>query len=234
MWRTDNDIEKLVEGELEWDPVIEAKDIAVQVKDGVAMLAGFARNYRDKYEAERVAKRVRGVKAVANDIEVQIPSAKSRIDPDIAHIAIQAVKGSVPAISNELKIIVRDGSVTLEGEAEWDFQRRWAASAIRKIPGVKGVTNSIRLKPKVNATDLKAKIEQAFARNAHVDARRIMVEADGGVVTLRGAVRSWAEKEDAEKTALRAPGVTDVRNRIEVDTSLQSAIQSASGAMELA
>jgi osmotically-inducible protein OsmY len=234
MWRTDTNIERMVENELEWDPIIDAKDIAVQVKDGVVTLAGFARNYIDKYEAERVVKRVLGVKAVANDIDVQIPSGKSRIDPDIAHDAIRVLEASVPTISGKLKTIVRDGWVTLEGDAEWDFQRQWAESAVHKIKGVRGVTNSIHLKPKVNPTDLKAKIEQAFERNAHVDAGRITVEADGGTVTLRGQVRTWAEREDAAKAASRAPGVTDVRNRIDVDTSLQSAIQSASGVVEVA
>lgn len=234
MWQADSKIEKMVEDELEWDPVIEAKDIAVQVKDGVATLAGYARNYRDKYGAERVAKRLRGVKAVANDITVQLPSSKSRIDPDIAHDAIQAVKSSVPALSEDLKIIVREGWVTLEGDAEWDFQRRWAEAAVRKIPGIRGVSNTIHLKPKVNATNLKSKIERAFERNAEVDARRITVDADGGIVTLSGQVRSWAEKEDAAKAASRAPGVTEVRNRIQVDPSLQSGIQCASGVMEIA
>lgn len=228
MWRSDTDIETMVERELEWDPTINAKNIAVQVKQGVAALAGFTTSYLDKSKAERVAKRVKGVKAVANDIEVRFPGESSRVDPDIARDVVQALSMAVPKTCEKIKPIVRDGWVTLEGDAEWDFQRRWAASAVDKVIGVKGVTNSIRLRPTVNAADLKSKIEKAFERNALIDAGRITVEADGGKVILYGRVRSWAEKEDAAKAAGRAPGVTEVQNRLEVDTSLQSVTQAES------
>lgn len=224
MWRTDTDIQRMVENELDWDPDIEPQNIAVQVNDGVVALAGFARSYMDKFEAEKVAKRVLGVKAVANDIEVKFPSGSDRADPDIARDAVDALKHHLPFVSDKLKTVVRNGWVILEGNVEWDFQRRRAESAARKVRGVKGVTNSIQVKPTVNAVDLKLKIEQALKRSAQVDARNISVGAAGGSVTLGGRVRSWAEKEDAVRTAWRAPGVTDVHNRIEVDTALQAAL----------
>jgi osmotically-inducible protein OsmY len=232
MWRNDTDIESMVEHELEWDPALNARNIAVQVKQGVATLAGFTTTYLDKSEAERVAKRVKGVKAVANDIEVRSAGGSSRIDADIARDVVQALSIAVPKVHDKLKPVVRDGWVTLEGDAEWDFQRRWAVSAVRKVNGVKGVTNSIRLKPSISASDLKLKIEKAFERNALIEAGRITVEADGSKVILSGRVRSWAEKEDAERTAARAPGVTEVQNRLDVDPSLQMATQAESQLME--
>lgn len=223
MLKPDSDIERMVEYELEWDPAIDAKNIAVQVKDSVATLAGFTKSYTDKYTAERVTKRVVGVKAVANDIEVKLPGGTERADPDIARDTIEVLQRDLPFASEKLKSVVRDGWIILEGNVEWDYQRRSAESAVRNIRGVKGVTNSIEIKPQASPADVKLKIEQAFKRTAEVDAHRIRVEADGGLVTLRGRVRSWAEKEEAGRTAWRGAGVTDVRNRIEVDTSLQMA-----------
>jgi osmotically-inducible protein OsmY len=145
---------------------------------------------------------------------------------------VQDLSIAVPHTHEKLKPIVRDGWVTLEGAAEWDFQRRWAESAVRKVKGVKGVVNSIHLKPTINAADLKMKIEKAFERNALIDAGRVTVEADGSKVILNGRVRSWVEKEDAAKTAGRAPGVTEVQNDLEVDPSLQAVTQAETLLME--
>lgn len=221
MFKTDNDIEKMVETELKWEPALDETDIAVKAKDGVVTLAGFTKSYMDKYHAEKAAKRVLGVKAVANDIQVKFPGGTDRADPEIARDAVAALKRDLPVTSEKLKAIVQNGWVTLEGDVEWDYARRMAESAVRPIKGVKGVTNSIHIKPKVSAYDLKLKIENAFRRSAEIDAHNITVETDGGTVTLRGKVRSYAEMTEAGRTAWRAPGVTEVRNLIQVDPSLQ-------------
>lgn len=216
--RTDNDIKQDVESELRWDPGLDPTDIAVSVKDGVVTLSGFAPSYIAKYQAERDAKRVKGVAGVANDIEVRLPGSDERPDPDIAREALSAIKQELPYSSSLIKVIVRNGWVTLEGDAEWNYQRERAESAVRKLKGVKGVSNLITLKPQATPTEVKRKIEEALRRNAEVDARNITVEANGGEVVLRGTVHSWAERQQAERAAWQAPGVTKVDNRITVSS----------------
>jgi osmotically-inducible protein OsmY len=214
--RSDSDIERDVKEELEWDPDLDASDIAVSVKKGVVTLAGFVKSYTDKYEAESAAKRVVGVSAVANDLEVRMPSVDERPDPDIARDAVAAIKSQLPISSERIKIVVKNGWVTLEGQVEWQYQRQTAESAVRRIKGVKGVSNLIQLQPRARPDELKRKIQEAFKRNAEVDANRIMVETNGGEVILNGTVRSWVEREEAERVAWSAPGVTKVEDRIVV------------------
>lgn len=212
--RADSDIKRDVEDELRWDPDLDATNIAVTVKNGVVALAGYAPRYSDKLEAEAAAKRVAGVVGVANDIEVRLPSFDQRPDPDIARDAIAAIKNRLPTVAEQLKLVVREGWVTLEGEVEWEFQRLAAERGVRRVKGVKGVTNSIELKPRVAPSEIKRKIEEAFRRSAEVDASRITVEANAGEVVLKGTVRSWAERQEAERAAWAAPGVRRVDNRI--------------------
>ncbi|MDB5610023.1 MAG: Ornithine aminotransferase [Bradyrhizobium sp.] len=214
--KSNEEIERDVREELKWDPDLDASDIAVSVKDGVVTLAGFVKSYTDRLEAEQAAKRVAGVRAVANDIEVRLPAIDQRPDPDIARDAVAALKAELPISHDRIKVIVKDGWVTLEGAVEWQYQKTTAENAMRKVKGVKGVTNVVTVKPKVEPSELQRKIIDAFKRNAEVDANRITVEANGSEVILKGTVRSWIEREEAERVAWSAPGVTKVEDRIVV------------------
>jgi osmotically-inducible protein OsmY len=212
--RSDSDIRRDVEDELRWDPQIDATDIAVSVKNGVVTLAGFVRSYMQKYQAEADAKRVAGVVAVANDLEVRLPDFDDRPDPDIAREAIDRIKSELPFAWDRTRVVVKSGWVTLEGEVEWNYQRERAEDAVRRVRGVKGITNFIEVKPRVAPSEIRRKIEEALRRAAEIDASRITVETVGSEVILRGTVRSWAERQEAERAAWSAPGVARVDNRI--------------------
>jgi osmotically-inducible protein OsmY len=215
--RSDLDIKRDVEDELRSDPDIDATDIGVAVKDGVVTLTGFVRSFRQKRIAEQDVKRVAGVTAVANNIEVRLPIIHRRPDPEIARDVVEAIKNDLPLSWEKIKVIVADGWVELEGEVEWNYQRESAENAIWRVRGVKGVINKIEVRPQVPPVEIKRKIEEALRRAAELDASRVTVEANGSEVILRGSVRSWAEREEAEQAAWRAPGVSRVDNRIRVE-----------------
>jgi osmotically-inducible protein OsmY len=216
--RSDSDIKRDVEEELRSEPSLDPTDIAVAVKNGVVTLTGFVRSYAHKFTAERAAKRVAGVVGLANDLEVRLPGADERPDPEIARDVVANLKIWLPNSWEHIKAVVKNGWVTLEGEVEWNYQREYAERAVRWIKGVKGVSDLIRLRPRVAPApeEIKEKIEEAFRRSALLDANRITVETHGSEVVLRGTVRSWAEREEAERAAWLAPGVTRVENRIAV------------------
>jgi osmotically-inducible protein OsmY len=214
--KSDSEIERDVRAELKWDPHLTSDDIAVSVKNGVVTLAGFVPSYTDRLEAEAAVKRIAGVHAVANDIEVRLPAIDQRPDPDIARDAVAALKAELPISHDRIKVIVKDGWISLEGAAEWQYQKTAADAAVRKVKGVKGVINVITVKPKVQPSEIKRKIQEAFKRSAEVDADRITVEANGSEVILKGTVRSWIEREEAERVAWSAPGITKVEDRIVV------------------
>ena len=216
--RLDSDIKRDVEDELKSDPDINPTDVAVAVKDGVVALTGFIRSFRQKRKAEEDVKRVAGVVGVANDIEVRLPIIQRRPDPDIARDAVEELEFELPLSWEKIKVTVADGWVTLEGEVEWNYQREDAEIAIWRVRGVRGVTNNIQVRPQVPPVGIKRRIEEALRRIADIDASRISVDASGGEVILRGTVRSWAERDEAEQAAWRAPGVAKVDNRIRVDS----------------
>lgn len=212
----DTKLQHDVLAELEWDPSVDASQIGVTAKDGVVTLTGVVSSFADKMAAERAAKRVYGVRAVANDIEVKLPGGTERSDTEIAAAAVNALKWDTSVPGEAITVTVRNGWITLEGEVEWFYQKDASERAVRLLKGVKGVVNNIKVKSRVKPGDIKDKIEEAFKRNAEIDARRITVETQDGKVILSGRVRSWAERDEAEQAAWSAPGVTAVENHITV------------------
>ena len=214
--KSDLDLQKDVQEELDWEPTVNPAHIGVTAHGGVITLTGHVLSYPEKSAAEKAAKRVYGVMAVADELEVKLPSSSKRTDEDIAAACVSALKSNYSVPDEKVQVIVRNGWVTLEGEVDLQFQKNAAYYSTRNITGVLGVANMLKVKPHVAPYDVKSKIEAAFKRNAEIDARRIGVETRDGKVFLRGNVRSWAEREEAQQAAWAAPGVTAVENELVV------------------
>ena len=208
--KTDAELKTDVLSELKYEPGVEVTDIGVLAKDGTVTLNGYATSYMEKGEAVRAVKRVAGVKAIADDIEVKLPGSLRRTDGDIAAAAASQIDWSTTIPAETVGITVREGWITLDGEVEWWRQKNAAENVVQHLSGVRGVSNLLSIKPKLTATTVETAIKAAFKRNALLDANKIHVEASANKVILRGNVRNFAELEEAERVAWAAPGVFSV------------------------
>jgi len=212
----DKELQSDVLDELQWEPSIDAAEIGVTARDGVVTLTGSVPTYNEKVTADRMTKRVYGVRAVANDIEVRPRGTGERTDTDIAQAAIHALQWKTTVPDERIKLSVSKGWITLEGEVDWHYQKESAEEAVRHLLGVRGVVDQIAIKPEASAAEVKSRIEASLKRSAELDAKKIRVETHDGKVILKGDVHSWSERQEAQATAWSAPGVTQVENQITV------------------
>ena len=213
---TDKELMQHVQSALEWEPSVDATDIGVSVDAGVVTLRGNVGSYMEKLGAERVVLRVYGVKALANDLVVHLVSEYERTDTEIAQAAVAALKWSTNVPNERITVTVKGGQLTLNGTLDWQYQKDAAARSVRDFTGVTGVINYIIVQPRVKTMDVRDKIEAAFKRSAEIDARRVNVTAQDGKIILSGNVHSWAERQEAERAAWAAPGVTQVDDRLAI------------------
>jgi osmotically-inducible protein OsmY len=210
----DNTLKQDIIEELEFEPSIDAASIAVTVKDGVVTLGGHVRTYAEKDTAERVAVRMRGVRGIAQEIEVQPPGANRTDDDGIAQRALNMIDWNVSIPKEAVKVRVSKGWLTLTGKVEWQYQKDAVLKAVRNLEGVLGVTNLVEVAPRANAIDVKKRIQDAFERDAELEANGIHVDVAGGKVVLKGKVRTWSERRAAERAAWSAPGVSMLDDQI--------------------
>jgi osmotically-inducible protein OsmY len=216
--KTDLEIKQDVIEELKWEPFLNASQIGVSVKEGVVTLSGRIDSYSKKIAAEKATKNVSGVKAVALDLEVNLPGSSIRNDTDIAEAVVNALKWHSAVRENKINVKVESGVVTLEGIVDWEFQKNSARMMVENLMGVKGIVNTIQIKQKTSIEDIKQKVSAAFHRSATIDASGIDIEIIDNKAILKGNVRSWAEKEDAENAVWSANGIERVDNRLEIKT----------------
>jgi osmotically-inducible protein OsmY len=223
MTYSDSELQRDVTAELKWDPSLRDDDIAVGVREGIVTLGGFVDSYAEKGMAERAAGQVKGVKAIANELEVRVPGPFTRSDPEIAGAARQALEWNVAVPHDRIQITVEKGWITLTGQVEVYYQKETAERAVRYLKGVRGVSNLITLAARTTPRDVQQRIKAALHRAAELDAGRIAVEITANTATLTGTVRSYAELKDAERAARNAPGITEVENHIAISGALAPA-----------
>jgi osmotically-inducible protein OsmY len=213
--KKDSQIQQDVTSELKWEPSVDSTEISVTANDGVVTLRGSVPHYYEKYSAEEAAERVGGVRAIADEIEVELRDSYQRSDSDIAEAALNALKWNYSAPEG-IKVVVEKGWVILKGDADWDFERTAAKNAVSQLMGVRGVTNEISIKSRVQSSEVKTGIEEALKRSAESDAHKINVTVEGSQVTLSGTVHSLSEIEDARRAAWNAPGVITVEDKLKI------------------
>ena len=214
--KKDSELQRDVMDELAWEPSVDAAEIGVSVENGVVILNGTVKSLAEKWTAERVTQHVEGVRAVTDELVVKLAGDSQHTDADIARAAVNVLDWNTSVPPNRVKVLVQNGWITLGGSVEYHFQKMAAENAVRHLKGVKGVSNLIGVNPRVSAGDVIHAIKKALHRAAQVDAEKISVEASAGKVILRGNVRTWAEREEAERAAWGAPGVSDVQNDIRI------------------
>jgi VCBS repeat-containing protein len=215
LMKSDSQLQLDVLDELKWEPSIDANEIGVAVHDGIVTLTGYVPSYAEKLAAERAAARVSGVKAIAEEIEVKLPGSIRRTDAEIAEAALNALEWNV-VLKDKIMVKVEHGIVTLTGDVDWNYERDAAQRAVENLTGVRRVHNRINVRVRPSIADVKEQIKKAFERSATLDAAKIEVDSHNGQVTLKGKVRSMAERTDAESAAWAAPGVTSVRNELRI------------------
>jgi osmotically-inducible protein OsmY len=216
---TERSVKQRIQEELGWEPSVEAASIRASASDGAVILQGTVPSYAEKMAAERVAKRVQGVRSVANEIEVRIPLARRRSDAEISEAVTRILQWNVQVPRDVIRVRVADAWVHLEGTVEWHYQRAAAEAAVERLVGIRGLSNLIAVRPKTQAKDIKARIDAALHRRADLaalDAQHVTVGTRGDTVVLRGQVHSWADRALVEAAAWGAPGVAVVEDELEV------------------